>query len=85
MTAVKSECLLDSLSSSASCSFESISGDKEGDSDSTIISQPSPTTRRANEDASLAQVSSADFLPCLKNVFKQLFKNLRLTSSQKKS
>ncbi|XP_030277920.1 uncharacterized protein LOC115584563 isoform X2 [Sparus aurata] len=45
----------DSLSSSASCSFESISGDKEGDSDSTIILQPSPTTRRANEDASLAQ------------------------------
>lgn len=54
-------CLLDSLSSSASCSFESVSGDHEGGSDSTIILQPSPITSRPNEDASLAQVRSADF------------------------
>ncbi|CAJ1048213.1 uncharacterized protein LOC115584563 isoform X3, partial [Xyrichtys novacula] len=35
----------DSMSSSASCSYESFSGDNEGDSDSTIILQPSPTQR----------------------------------------
>ncbi|CAJ1048219.1 uncharacterized protein LOC115584563 isoform X3 [Xyrichtys novacula] len=48
----------DSMSSSASCSYESFSGDNEGDSDSTIILQPSPTQRCANEDASLAQDES---------------------------
>lgn len=57
------ECLhgcTDCLSSPASSSFTSSSGDIEGDSEDTVILQRSPATRQRAENTSLAQVSNAN-------------------------